>query len=72
MHSGKPVEYLLEGWACARLAEFAHNLVEVPAANLTGFRVQATERRGNRLEKEQDFLDRLPIATSRQQLFGAF
>ena len=72
MHSGEPGEYWIEGWACARLAEFAHNLGEVIAANLTCFRVQATKRRGDRLEKEQNFLDGFPIAALLQQFLGAF
>ena len=44
VHGSEPVEYLLESWACPPLAEFAHNLVEVRAANLACFRVHGTER----------------------------
>ena len=72
VHRGEPAEYLLEGWACASPAQLAHNLVEIATANLTCFRLQATERRGDRLEKEQDFLDGFPIVALIQQLLGAF
>ncbi len=71
MHSGEPVEYSLKSWSCASLAEFPHNLVKVIAANVACFHVQSPERRGNRLEKEQNFLNGFPVVALRQQLLGA-